>query len=56
MGNLPQENDSRIARLSTRHHHRHSLLHQLLIKKLARGEVTYGGGSASGRSYAMSTR
>jgi hypothetical protein len=56
MGNLPQENDWRIARLSTRHHHHHNLPHQLLIKNLARGEVTYGGGSASGRSYARLTR
>jgi hypothetical protein len=48
MGNLPQEDDSRIARLSTRHHHRHSLPHQLLIKILVRGELTYGGAQQVG--------
>jgi hypothetical protein len=56
MGNLPQEDDWHIARLSTRHHHRHSLPHQLLIKILARGELIYGGGSVSGRSYTRFTR
>jgi hypothetical protein len=56
MGNLPQEDDWRIARLSTHRHHRHSLPHQLLIKNLARDELTYGGGSESGRSNARSTR
>jgi hypothetical protein len=56
MGNVPQEDDRRIARLSTRHHHRHSLPPQLLIKKLARGELTYGGGLASGRNNARLTR
>jgi hypothetical protein len=43
MGNLQQEDDWSVARLSTHRHHRHSLLHQLLIKTLARGELTYGG-------------
>jgi hypothetical protein len=56
MGNLPQEDDRRIARLTTHHHHRHNLPHQLLIKILARGELTYGGGSASGRNNARLTR
>jgi hypothetical protein len=56
MGNLPQEDDRHIARLSARHHHHHSLPHQLLMKNLARGELTYGGGSASRRSYARLTR
>jgi hypothetical protein len=56
MGNLPQEDDRRVTRLSTHRHHRHSLPHQLLIKNLARGELTYGGGSASARSYARLTR
>jgi hypothetical protein len=36
MGNLPQEDDRRVARLITHRHHRHSLPHQLLIKFLAR--------------------
>jgi hypothetical protein len=53
MGNLPQKDDRSVARLST---HRHNLPHQLLIKNLARGELTYGGGLASGRSYARLTR
>jgi hypothetical protein len=56
MGNLPQEDDRSVARLSTHHHHRQSLSHQLLIKKLVRGELTYGGGSANGRNYARLTR
>jgi uncharacterized protein YjlB len=56
MGDLPHEDDWHIARLSTRHHHRHSLAHQLLITILARGELTYGGGSASGRSNTGLTR
>jgi hypothetical protein len=56
MGNLPQEDDQSIARLSTHRHHRHCLPHQLLIKNLARGEITYGGGSTSGRSNARLTR
>jgi hypothetical protein len=53
MGNLSQEDDWSVARLNT---HRQSLPHQLLIKNLARGELTYGGGSANGRSYARLTR
>jgi hypothetical protein len=52
MGNLPPEDDWRIVRLSTRHHHRHSLPHQFLIKILARGELNYGGDLTSGRSNA----
>jgi hypothetical protein len=52
MGDLPQEDDWRIVRLSTRQHHLQSLLHHPLIKILARGELTYGRGSASGRSNA----
>jgi hypothetical protein len=44
MDNLTQEDDRSVARLSTRQHLRQSLPHQLLIKKLARGELTYGGG------------
>jgi hypothetical protein len=36
MGNLLQEDDRRVARLSTHRHHRHNLSHQLLIKNLAR--------------------
>jgi hypothetical protein len=35
-GNLRQEDDQRVARLSTHRHHRQSLPHQILIKKLAR--------------------
>jgi hypothetical protein len=54
--NLPQEDDRRVARLSNRQHPHQNLPHQLLIKVLARGELTYGGGSASGRSYARLTR
>jgi hypothetical protein len=56
MGNLPQEDDRSVARLSTHQHLRQSLPHHLLIKNLARGELTYGGGSANGRSYARLTR
>jgi hypothetical protein len=56
MGGLPHEDDWNILRLSTCHHLRRSLPHHLLIKLLARGELTYGGGSASGRSYARLTR
>jgi hypothetical protein len=56
MGNLPQEVDWRVARLSTHRHHRHSLPHQLLIKNLARGELAYDEGSTNGRSYARLTR
>jgi hypothetical protein len=56
MGNLPQEVDQRVARLSTHRHHRHNLPHQLLIKNLARDELTYGGDSANGRGYARLTR
>jgi hypothetical protein len=56
MGDLLQEDDRRVARLSTHHHHRHSLPHQLLIKNLARGELIYGGGSTHGRSYARLSR
>jgi hypothetical protein len=55
-GNLPQEHDRSVARLSTRHHLCQSLPHHLLIKKLARGELTHGGGSANGRNYARLTR
>jgi hypothetical protein len=56
MGNLPQEDDRSVARLSTRQHLRQSLTHHLLRKKLARGELTYGGGSTNGRRYARLTR
>jgi hypothetical protein len=52
----PQENYRSVARLSTHRHHRQSLPHQLLIKKLASGELTYGGGSSNGRNYARLTR
>jgi hypothetical protein len=45
MGNLPHEDDWSVARLSTHRHRRQSLPHQLLIKNLARGELTYGGGN-----------
>jgi hypothetical protein len=55
-GNLPQEDDRRVARLSNRQHPHQNLPHQLLIKILARGEITYGGSSAGGRSYASLTR
>jgi hypothetical protein len=55
MSNLPQEDDRSVARLGTHRHHRHSLPHQLLIKNLA-GDLTYGWGSANGRSYARLTR
>jgi hypothetical protein len=37
MGNLPQEDDRSVARLSTHRHHRQSLPHQLLIKKISKG-------------------
>jgi hypothetical protein len=56
MGNLPQEDDRSLTRLSTHQHLCQSLPHHLLIKSLARGELTYGGGSANGRSYARLTR
>jgi hypothetical protein len=56
MGNLPQEDDQSVARLSTHRHHRQSLPHQLLIKNLERGEPTYGRGSTNGRSYARLTQ
>jgi hypothetical protein len=56
MGNFLEEDDWRIVRLSTRHHHRHSRLHRFLIKILARGKLTYGGGPASERSNARLTR
>jgi hypothetical protein len=48
MGNLPYEDDRSVSRLNTHRHHRHSLPHQLLIKNLARGEVTYGGAQQVG--------
>jgi hypothetical protein len=56
MGNLPHEDDRSVARLSTHRHHLQSLPHQLLIKNLERGELTYGGDSANGRNYARLTR
>jgi hypothetical protein len=56
MGYLPQEDDRSIARLSTRQHLHQSLPHQLLIKNLARGELTYSGGTINGRNYARLTR
>jgi hypothetical protein len=56
MDDLPQEDDWHIVRLITRQHLRQSLLHHPLIKILARGELTYGRGSASGRSNARLTR
>jgi hypothetical protein len=55
MDALPQKDDRRIVRLSTRQHHLQSLLHHPLIKILARGELTYGWGSGSGRSNASLT-
>jgi hypothetical protein len=56
MDTLPQEGDWRIVRLNTHQHCLQSLLHHPLIKILARGELTYGRGSASGRSNASLTR
>jgi hypothetical protein len=56
MDALPQEDDWRIVRLSTHQHHLQSLLHHPLFKILARGELTYGRGSASGRNNASLTR
>jgi serine/threonine protein phosphatase PrpC len=56
MNTLPQEGDWRIVRLSTHRHHLQSLHHHPLIKILARGELTYGRGSASERSNASLTR
>jgi hypothetical protein len=56
MGDLPQEDDWCIVRLSTRQRHLQSLLYHPLIKILAMGELTYGRGSASGRSNASLTR
>jgi hypothetical protein len=56
MDALPQEDDWHIVRLSTHQHHLQSLLHHSLIKILARGELTYGRGSASGSSNAILTR
>jgi hypothetical protein len=56
MGDLPQEDDWCIVRLSTRQHLWQNLLHHLLIKIVARGELTYGRGSTSGRSNASLTR
>jgi hypothetical protein len=47
-GNLPQEHDRSIARLITHRHHCQSLPHQLLMKNLARGELTYGGAQQMG--------
>jgi hypothetical protein len=54
MGNLPQDDDLSVARLSTHRHHRHSLPRQLLIKNLARvsslmvGAQQVGGGVMQG--------
>jgi hypothetical protein len=56
MGNLPQEDEQSIARLCTHQHLRQSLPHHPLIKILAMGELIYGGGSASERSYERLTR
>jgi hypothetical protein len=56
MDDLPQEDDWRMVRLSTHQHLRQSLLHHPLIKILARGELTYGRGSTSGRSNTSLTR
>jgi hypothetical protein len=56
MDALPLEDDWRIVRLSTRQHHLQSLLHHPLIKLLAREDLTYGRGSAHGRSNASLTR
>jgi hypothetical protein len=56
MGDLPQEDDWHIVRLSTHQYLRQILLHHPLIKILARGELTYGRGSASLRSNANLTR
>jgi hypothetical protein len=56
MDTLPPEGDWRIVRLNTHQHHLQSLLHHPLIKILVRGELTYGRGSASGRSNASLTR
>jgi hypothetical protein len=55
MGDLPQEDDRRVARLSTHQHLCQSLPHHLMIKILARDELTYGGGSTSGWNYARLT-
>jgi hypothetical protein len=56
MGDLPQEDDQSVARLGTHQHLHQSLPHHLLIKNLARGEITYGGGSTNGERYARLTR
>jgi hypothetical protein len=56
MDTLPQEGDWRIFRLSICQHHLQCLHHHPLIKILARGELTYGQGSASGMSNAKLTR
>jgi hypothetical protein len=56
MDALPQEDDRCIVRLSTCQHHLQSLLHHPQIKILARGELTYGRGSASARSNVSLTR
>jgi hypothetical protein len=56
MDTLPPEGDWHIVRLNTHQHHLQSLLHHPLIKILVRGELTYGRGSASGRSNASLTR
>jgi hypothetical protein len=56
MGDLPQEDDWHIVRLSTRQHHRQILLHHPLIKILARGELTYGRRLARERSNAILKR
>jgi hypothetical protein len=55
MSDLPQKDDRSVARLSTRQDLRQSPPH-LPIKILARGELTYGGGSTNGRNYARLTR
>jgi hypothetical protein len=56
MSDLPQKDDRSVARLSTRQDLLQSPPHHLPIKNLARGELTYGGGSANGRNYARLTR
>jgi hypothetical protein len=56
MDTLPYEGDWHNVRFSTRRHHLQGLLHHPLIKILARGELTYGRGSASGRRNASLTR
>jgi hypothetical protein len=52
MDTLPQDGDWHIVRLNIHQRHLQCLCHHPLIKILARGELTYGRGSASGRNNA----